>query len=120
MPKNLHPDDKALWALVKKIARRHAVLHGLELKKVKPMHRRYAKKFYGYCTDRGVVAIGLRSERKKRYCAYRILETLAHELAHLRHWDHSQKWFALYGKILDSIGRDGIFYQRLDRLCRQK
>lgn len=111
-------EDREVWFVVRSLVRRYAVLFGLELRKVKPLKRKHAKKMYGYCTDKGTVAIGIRDHgEKKLYNAYRIMETIAHELAHVKHWNHGPEWFALYGQILARMGQDKDLYKRLKKLC---
>ena len=109
--------DRELWFAVRSLVRRYAVLFGLELRKVKPLKKKHGKKMYGYCTEKGTVAIGIRAPGGKRYCAYRIMETIAHELAHVKHWNHKPEWFALYGQILARMGEDKVLYKRLKKLC---
>lgn len=106
--------SKKIWKVAKGIARRYAVLFGLELRRVKRLKKRYRDTLFGYCTDDGVVAIGIDADDESRHHPYVVMQTIAHELAHLKHFSHGPAWFALYGEIFARMGADGC-YKKLRR-----
>jgi len=65
---------------------------------------------YGLCHDDGRIRVRLvhaRTGRPLRYSA--LIDTLVHELAHLRHMNHGPRWEALYEKMLAWCRREGIY-----------
>ena len=66
---------------------------------------------YGVCYDDGEIRIRLRHARTGRLLKESsLVDTLCHELAHLRHLDHSERFKRLYWKILDKA-RDLGYYK---------
>lgn len=118
--KRLHKNDHELWFVVRAITRRTAVLHGLELRAVKPMRRRDTPKYRGLCDPEcGVVWLCLRTRVKgkwdtRRDIRYEIFQTIAHELAHLKHGDHGLEWFRFYSQLLSAMVAAGEF----ERFCK--
>jgi predicted metal-dependent hydrolase len=117
--KHLHKGDRRLWRFVEFLVRRYSVLFGLELKRVIPMEREYTKRFRGLCSDEGVIRICVRTARngrwnKKRDTRYEIFQVVAHELAHLKHFDHGEKWHTLYVNILARMTAD----EQFKKLCK--
>lgn len=56
---------------------------------------------YGICYEDGVIRIRLRHARTGRLLKQSsLVDTLCHELAHLRHFDHSLRFRRLYERIL--------------------
>jgi hypothetical protein len=67
--------------------------------------------YYGICYEDGVIRIRLRHARTGRLLKESSLaDTLCHELAHLRHLDHSPRFKRLYLRILD-VARDRGYYR---------
>jgi len=65
---------------------------------------------YGVCYSDGLIRIRLvhaRSGRPLKYSS--LVNTLCHELAHLRHFNHGPKFRAFYLALLDFARKDGIY-----------
>ncbi len=66
--------------------------------------------WYGVCYDDGEIRIRLRHARTGRMLKESsLVDTLCHELAHLRHMDHSIRFRRLYRSILDRARERGIY-----------
>lgn len=87
--------DRKRWRLVEKTTRRYAAAFGLRLRKVKPLGRKTA----GKCYHDGTVFISLR-DRDGLRTHYFVLDSIAHELAHLAFFNHREEWVRLFAKIL--------------------
>ena len=65
---------------------------------------------YGICYEDGVIRIRLRhATTQKLLKESSLVDTLCHELAHLRHLDHSIRFRRLYAKILDKARQLGYY-----------
>lgn len=72
--------------------------------------RANVKRRYGVCYDDGSIRIRLRHVRTGELLKYSsLVDTLCHELAHLRHFDHGPRFEALYRNILAYARRNGIY-----------
>jgi hypothetical protein len=66
---------------------------------------------YGICYEDGVILIRLRHARTGLLLKESsLVDTLCHELAHLRHLDHSARFRKLYWRILDAA-REMDYYR---------
>jgi len=66
---------------------------------------------YGICYEDGEIRIRLRHARTGRLLKESsLVDTLCHELAHLRHLDHSERFKRLYWRILNEA-RDLGYYK---------
>ena len=65
---------------------------------------------YGICYEDGRIRIRLRHARTRRLLKESsLVDTLCHELAHLRYLDHSQRFRRLYARILGEARRAGYY-----------
>ena len=65
---------------------------------------------YGICYDDGTIKIRLRHLRTGELLQYSgLIDTLCHELAHLRHFNHGVRFQTLYRRILEYARRNGIY-----------
>ncbi len=65
---------------------------------------------YGVCYDDGRIKIRLRHAVTGRQLKYSsLVNTLCHELAHLRHFDHGERFKAFYFQLLDYARSEGIY-----------
>ena len=68
------------------------------------------KQRYGSCCSDGVIKIRLRHAATGRPLKYSsLVNTLCHELAHLRHFDHGPRFKAFYFHLLDFARAEGIY-----------
>lgn len=92
------------WRLVKKTTEHYARVFGLRLRDVKPAGTRLA----GYCEEDGRVYISVRDRDGLRK-SYYVLDSIAHELAHLAFFNHRSDWARLFASIIRRMADDGIF-----------
>jgi metallopeptidase YgjP-like protein len=65
---------------------------------------------YGICFADGRIRIRLHQVRAPELLKYSVMvDTLCHELAHLRHLNHGQRFWRLYRRILAYARRHGIY-----------
>lgn len=65
---------------------------------------------YGICYEDGRIRIRLRHARTRRLLKESsLVDTLCHELAHLKHLDHSLRFQRLYARILGEARRLGYY-----------
>jgi len=64
----------------------------------------------GICYADGRIRIRLHQLRASELLKYSVMvDTLCHELAHLRHLNHGQRFWRLYRRILAYARRQGIY-----------
>jgi len=72
--------------------------------------RANVKSRYGICYSDGTIKIRLRHATTGRPLKYSsLVNTLCHELAHLRHFNHGPRFQRLYTEMLDWSRRQGIY-----------
>ena len=65
---------------------------------------------YGVCFSDGTIRIRLRHALTGRPLKYSsLVNTLCHELAHLRHFNHSKRFYAFYDRLLAHARRLGVY-----------
>jgi hypothetical protein len=72
-----------------------------------------ARSRYGLCDSEGSILVRLvnvRTGRDLKYSA--LIDTVVHELAHLRHFNHGPRWEALYRRMLEWAREQGIYQPR--------
>ncbi len=75
--------------------------------------RANVKRRYGVCFSDGTIRIRLRHVATGRPLKYSsLVNTLCHELAHLRHFNHGPQFQAFYARILECARREGIYRPR--------
>jgi predicted metal-dependent hydrolase len=93
--------------------RRHAALLAAryELRPVAiDAERANVKRRYGICYADGTIRIRLRHARTGRLLKYSsLIDTLCHELAHLRHFDHGVRFQAFYRRLLAHARETGVY-----------
>ena len=90
-------------------AQRIARQFGLRYKSI-DAERANVKSRYGICYSDGAIRIRLRHAKTGRLLKQSsLVDTLCHELAHLRHMDHSVRFRRLYARILEQARRLGYY-----------
>ena len=90
-------------------AQRIARPHGLRYRAVQAERANVTSR-YGICYDDGIIKIRLRhavTGRPLRYSS--LVNTLCHELAHLRHFNHGLRFRAFYLQLLEFARAEGIY-----------
>jgi hypothetical protein len=93
--------------------RRHAALlasaFDLPLHSIEPESERVTRR-YGICYADGRIRIRLHQVRGTDVLKYSVMvDTLCHELAHLKHFDHGRRFWRFYRRILAYAARQGIY-----------
>jgi len=90
-------------------AHRIAERFGLSYKGIAAEHPRVRSR-YGACYEDGLIKIRLRHVRTGSLLKYSsLIDTLCHELAHLRHFNHGPEFKALFLRLLSWARREGIY-----------
>jgi hypothetical protein len=122
--RHLHPKDRELFRAVKSILEGMAEKYDLPLKEVVPVPRGKIVDRYGDCSQTGRVRIALRNFDGKKWANKRerpwtIVQTMAHELAHLRHFNHKDYWMILFSDIMREMATFGVL-DRVRKLCKNR
>jgi len=98
------PAARALSARLNQDAARIAAKFGLTYRAI-VAERPSARGHYGICYEDGLIKIRLQHATRGTPLKYSsLVNTLCHELAHLRHFDHSEAFQRFYG-LRDRSGR---------------
>jgi|GEM_PF-801938 hypothetical protein len=72
--------------------------------------RKNVKSRYGHCTDEGRIKIRLNHVRTGNPLKYSsLIDTLCHELAHLKHFDHGPQFKDFFWELLQWARKEGIY-----------
>jgi hypothetical protein len=109
-PRTPPPDqDEAVLRYLRHHAERLAQIFELPLRSLHAESPRVRRR-YGVCFADGTIKLRLRSVRTGELLRESsLVDTLCHELAHLRHLDHSRRFHRLYERILAYARRHGIY-----------
>ena len=90
-------------------AARIARVFGLRYRVIEP-ERPQVKRRLGVCYRDGTIRIRLLHATTRRPLKYSsLVDTLCHELAHLRHFNHGKRFQAFYRRILEHARLEGIY-----------
>ena len=93
-----------------------ARVFGLRYRSIAP-ERPQVKRRLGVCYRDGSIRIRLTHATTGRALKYSsLVDTLCHELAHLRHFNHGRRFQALYRQILEHACRAGIYRPGADEV----
>jgi hypothetical protein len=108
-------DESSAQGLMQRLnadAQRIARRFGLRYKEI-AAERANVKRRYGVCFADGSIRIRLRHTLTGRSLKYSsLVNTLCHELAHLRHFNHGLRFRAFYRELLEFARREGIYQPR--------
>jgi hypothetical protein len=103
------PLGSQLVALLERDAQQLAARFALRYKAIEA-ERPNVRRRYGVCYADGVIKIRLRHAVSRQPLKYSsLVNTLCHELAHLRHFDHGERFKAFYLRILEYARSAGIY-----------
>ena len=103
---------RRLMARLNRDAEHIAWRFGLVYKAIEA-ERANVKNRYGVCYEDGVIKIRLRhavTGKSLRYSS--LVSTLCHELAHLRYFNHGQRFRAFYLELLEFARAEGVYRPR--------
>lgn len=103
---------RSLIARLNRDAEQIASRFGLEYKAIEA-ERANVKNRYGVCYEDGVIKIRLRhavTGKALRYSS--LVSTLCHELAHLRHFNHGERFRGFYLELLEFARAEGVYLPR--------
>ena len=110
--------DAALIEQLRLHARLLAAHFRLTYQEIAPESPR-VKRRYGVCTAEGRIAVRLRHVKTGLPLKYSsLINTLCHELAHLRHFNHGPRFRRFYLEILEFARAEGIYRPGPDRPAR--
>jgi hypothetical protein len=106
---------KELMTRLTRDAQRICTRFRLRYRALEP-ERANVKRRYGVCFSDGTIRIRLIHVTTKKPLKYSsLVNTLCHELAHLRHFNHGPRFQTYYGQILEWARREGIYRPGPDR-----
>jgi hypothetical protein len=102
-------ESRELVARINRDAERIAERFALRYRSIEA-ERANVKSHYGVCYSDGTIRIRLRHATTGRALKYSsLVNTLCHELAHLRHFDHGPRFKAFYFRLLEWARSEGIY-----------
>ncbi|HZO09987.1 MAG TPA: YgjP-like metallopeptidase domain-containing protein [Myxococcota bacterium] len=106
------PEARELIERLNRDAERIAAHFGLRYRAIEA-ERPNVKRRYGVCFADGRIRIRLRHVATGRSLKYSsLVNTLCHELAHLRHFNHGPRFKAFYYRLLDFARAEAIYCPR--------
>lgn len=111
--------DKQLWAYVCTVLDNTATRFGFPLPDIRPIKKKWGGNYVGSCSKRNVLRIALRDCDGKLVEPYQLIDTIAHELAHLRSQKHGALWFHCHILVLTHLSNVGV-YEDLRRIMKGK
>lgn len=104
----LHPDDVLLYNEVVTAAKRVAKEYNLPLKGIEPIADPKPENASGYCWRDGMIRVGLRIKvdgvwAEEPLPALDVWDTMAHELAHLKHFNHGTAFQEFEEEMLEAM-----------------
>ncbi len=102
-------ERRAVLKWLRRDARLLASHFRLELHSIEP-ERPQVKQRYGVCYSDGSIRIRLHHARTGRLLKYSgMVDTLCHELAHLRYFEHGARFQLFYRRIVEHARRIGVY-----------
>jgi len=102
-------EDRELVERLNRDALSIARRFGLRFRSIEA-ERANVKRRYGVCYADGTIRIRLRHAKSGEPLKYSsLVNTLCHELAHLRHFDHSPRFHHFYREVLAYAKRSSIY-----------
>ena len=109
MTKAEREQRRAVLQQLRRDARLLASYFRLDLHSIEP-ERPQVKQRYGVCDSDGGIRIRLHHARTGRMLKYSaLIDTLCHELAHLRYFDHRVRFHLFYRRILEHARRIRVY-----------
>ncbi len=109
MTRREREERRAVLERLRRDARLLASYFRLELCSIEP-ERAQVKQRYGVCYSDGSIRIRLHHATTGRLLKYSgMVDTLCHELAHLRYFDHGMRFQRFYRRILEHARHIGLY-----------
>ena len=108
-PPRKRADHSGLMSRVRQDADRIARHFGLTYREIAP-EKPQVKRRYGVCYADGRIAVRLTHAKTGAALKYSsLINTVCHELAHLKHFNHGPRFKSYYLQILEYARREGIY-----------
>lgn len=104
----MNTKDQQLWDYICTTMQSASTHFGFVEPEILPMKKKWEGHFQGSCSERGKIRISLRDLQGKRRKPYQLIDTMAHELAHLKVFNHGPLWFAWHMMILNLLHEYGV------------
>ncbi|MDD9936167.1 MAG: M48 family metallopeptidase [Myxococcales bacterium] len=102
-------ESRRVMEELRRDAQRIARRFGLSYKAIRA-ERTEVTEHYGVCYADGEIRIRLRHATTGRVLKYSsLIDTLCHELAHLKHFDHSERFYEFFEEMLEWSREQGIY-----------